>query len=192
MGEVNDSFEIIARAIFDQPDHVAYLILDQKLYKIPDYKNDIKTNLSPIEARTIEELAEKCGLPPDGLRATVEEFNNTATKSADPASPIPLNSSTKTLSPAKSHWASKLDESPFVCYPVEGTIQFTYGGIATDDKGRVIDTNNTPILGLYAAGEMVGLSYSRYTAATSVLRSLTYGRIAGFEAVGWILEERKK
>ena len=42
-----------------------------------------------------------------------------------------------------------------------------------------MDTNGVPIPGLYAAGEMTGLYYHEYTPATSVLRSLTFGRIAG-------------
>lgn len=35
------------------------------------------------------------------------------------------------------------------------------------------------IPGLYAAGETMGIFYGLYTAATSVLRGLVFGRIAG-------------
>ena len=42
-----------------------------------------------------------------------------------------------------------------------------------------MDTNGVPVPGLYAAGEMTGLCYHEYPPATSVLRSLTFGRIAG-------------
>lgn len=58
-------------------------------------------------------------------------------------------------------------------------LTFTYGGIKTDTDARVLSTNGVPIPGLYAAGEMTGLYYHEYPPATSVLRSLTFGRIAG-------------
>ena len=41
-----------------------------------------------------------------------------------------------------------------------------------------------PIPGLYAAGEVTGLYYREYPAGTSVLRSLTFGRLAGAHAAG--------
>ena len=36
-----------------------------------------------------------------------------------------------------------------------------------------------PMPGLYAAGEIVGLYYGNYTGATSVLKGMVFGRIAG-------------
>jgi tricarballylate dehydrogenase len=61
-------------------------------------------------------------------------------------------------------------------------ICFTYGGIRTDLDARVVTANGVPLPGLYAAGEIVGLFYHEYPAGTSVLRSLTFGRIAGIHA----------
>lgn len=43
-------------------------------------------------------------------------------------------------------------------------------------------TNGVPIPNLYAAGELSGLFYNEYPPATSVLRSLTFGRLAGMAA----------
>ena len=40
----------------------------------------------------------------------------------------------------------------------------------------------TPIAGLYAAGEVTGLYYHSYPAGTSVIRGVTFGRIAGAHA----------
>jgi tricarballylate dehydrogenase len=44
--------------------------------------------------------------------------------------------------------------------------------------------DGTAIAGLYAAGEVTGLYYNEYPAGTSVLRALTFGRIAAREAAG--------
>jgi tricarballylate dehydrogenase len=43
----------------------------------------------------------------------------------------------------------------------------------------VVSPAGTPIPGLYAAGEVTGLYYHEYPAGTSVLRALTFGRLAG-------------
>ena len=52
----------------------------------------------------------------------------------------------------------------------------------TDSQARVITPGGTVIPGLYAAGEVTGLYYHSYPAGTSVLRSATFGRIAGAHA----------
>lgn len=56
-----------------------------------------------------------------------------------------------------------------------------YGGLKCDLNSRVLSTNDVPIPGLYAAGELTGLFYNEYPPATSCLRSMTFGRIAGAE-----------
>ncbi|MOA61474.1 Fumarate reductase flavoprotein subunit precursor [compost metagenome] len=43
----------------------------------------------------------------------------------------------------------------------------------------MLDADGDPISGLYAAGETVGIYYGNYTGATSVLKGLVFGRIAG-------------
>jgi tricarballylate dehydrogenase len=62
------------------------------------------------------------------------------------------------------------------------SICFTYGGLRTDTSARVVSGNGRPIPGLYAAGEIVGLFYYEYPSATSVLKALTFGRLAGAHA----------
>ena len=89
---------------------------------------------------------------------------------------------TKGLSPAKSHWALPLDEAPYHAYPIISANVFTFGGLKIDPRARVLDRDGEPIAGLYAAGEIVGSYYGNYTGATSVLKGLVFGRIAGADA----------
>ena len=49
-------------------------------------------------------------------------------------------------------------------------------------SARVLDRDGAPIPGLYAAGEIIGLYYGTYTGATSVLKGMVFGRIAGRDA----------
>ena len=52
----------------------------------------------------------------------------------------------------------------------------------TDSLARVVSPAGTPIPGLYAAGEVTGLYYHEYPVGTSVIRGVTFGRIAGAHA----------
>ena len=61
-------------------------------------------------------------------------------------------------------------------------IIFTHGGLKVTKHAQVVSTGGLPIRGLYAAEETVGIIYDRYLAATSVLRGLVFGRLAGNHA----------
>lgn len=185
MDEMSNSFEFVAREIFKQPGHKAYLILDKKALAIPNFDKSLKTNLPPLVAKNLQELADILDIPASRLIETVDSFNN----SVQPGEFDPSRNDgkrTEGINPKKSNWALQINEPPFSCYPVEGTMQFTWGGVASDSKARVLATNGSPIPGLYAAGEIVGFYYHHYTPGTAVLRALTYGRIAGIESVRWI------
>lgn len=86
---------------------------------------------------------------------------------------------TSGLTPEKTNWANPIVKAPFYGYPMKAQLTFTYFGIKCDLDSRVIGTNGAPIPNLYAAGELSGLFYNEYPPATSVLRSLTFGRLAG-------------
>jgi tricarballylate dehydrogenase len=88
----------------------------------------------------------------------------------------------KTLTPPKSNWARAISSPPFFAYPLVGAVAYTFGGLATDDRARVL-RNGAPIPGLYAAGEITGHFHATAPNAVSVLRAFVFGRIAGSEAV---------
>lgn len=78
------------------------------------------------------------------------------------------------------------------CITCRANLTFTYGGVKTDLHGRVVSTNDVPIPGLWGAGEMTGLFYNEYPPATSVLRSLTWGRLIGIEVAEKLGEDGGK
>ena len=135
---------------------------------------------------SLEEMAQLIHVPFDTLSGTIKKFNVAVPAEIDPSMLEQLH--TTGLVPRKSSSAMSIDTPPFYCYPVASTVEFTWGGIATDTRARVLATNGAPIPGLYAAGEMVGLNYHRYTGGSSVMRSLVFGRIAGAEAVKFVSE----
>ena len=141
------------------------------------------TDVPPVTAGTVEELAAQLGLDPGALARTVSEYN--AAAGPEPFDPYVFDGkSTRGLATPKSNWAFPLDSPPYVAYPLTCAITFTFGGIRTDSSARVVSPAGTPIPGLYAAGEVTGLYYHEYPAGTSVLRSLTFGRLAGAHAAG--------
>jgi len=59
-------------------------------------------------------------------------------------------------------------------------ITFTFGGLRVDTRGRVLDTWDRPIPGLYAAGELVGgLFYHNYPGGTGLMSGAVFGKTAG-------------
>lgn len=158
------------------------------------------TDIPPEKADTIEGLAEKLGLDPAELKKTVDEFN--AAVNDKPFDLMKLDGKATTgLKPNKTNWAAKIEQGPFYGYPLTANLTFTYvtpslptpssidslltfrlssyGGVKTDLDARVLSTNDVPIPGLWAAGELTGLFYNEYPPATSCLRSMTFGRLAG-------------
>jgi len=83
----------------------------------------------------------------------------------------------------KSNWATPIEQPPFEAYPCTIGITFTFGGVRVDRHARVIDTEGSPIPGLFAAGEMVGgLFYFNYPGGSGLTSSAVFGRIAGASA----------
>jgi tricarballylate dehydrogenase len=153
-----------------QPGGIAYLIFDSqaKNHIDPMYEGPEK---GPIEARTIDELAKKLSISPAKLRNTVETFNGAV---AD-------GTNTK-LTPAKTHFAQRIDQAPFYAYVVTGGMTFTFGGIKISPRAEVL-SNTAVIPGAYAAGEVTGgFFYNNYPAGSSLTRCAVFGEIAGKNA----------
>jgi tricarballylate dehydrogenase len=175
-------FDVVANRIFAEQNGRAYAIIDSGVRaRVPLFDALNISEHQPIRANSAEELAEKLGLPPKALRRTIDDYNNACTDGEfDPAQFD--GKATVGLKPPKSHWAEPLVTPPFEAMPVEPHVCFTFGGLRVDGQSHVIGVDGRPIPGLYAAGEITGVFYDLYPAGTSVLRSLTFGRIAGCEA----------
>jgi tricarballylate dehydrogenase len=177
----DSTFEDFSFEIWRNQEQQAFFIGDRTTMAIEHIDKIILSDQPPVKADSIGELARALGLDPAALERTVSGFNAAV-------GPGRFNAhardgkSTVGLHPPKSNWAFKLDSPPFVAWPLTCAITFTFGGVRTDSHARVLTAEGAPIPGLYAAGEVTGLYYRSYPAGTSVLRALTFGRIAGAEA----------
>ncbi|HLJ18636.1 MAG TPA: FAD-dependent oxidoreductase, partial [Stellaceae bacterium] len=181
---VDATYEAITRLIWEQPNGIAYVILDAGIADVPNWRKSVRSDQPPVEAPSIASLAGRLGLEPGTLQATVEAYNRACPEPAD-FKPLELDGlATRGLEPRKSNWARPLDRAPFLAYPITCANCFTFGGVKVDTDARVLDLDGVPINGLYAAGEVMGLYYGTYTGATSVLRGAVFGRKAGLHAAG--------
>jgi len=179
---VDATYENITRQILKQPEGIAWVILDSKIDDVPNWKRSVRSDQPPVSAPSLEALAEALGLDPAALRATVGQYNAACTDGPfDPLRKDDL-ATAPGYQPPKSHWSRRIDQGPFFAYPVICGNCFTFGGIKVSPRSEVLNTDGEPIDGLYAAGEMTGLYYGTYTGATSVLRGVVFGRIAGAQA----------
>lgn len=166
-------------AIQRQPDARAYQIFDQKTAYLLEPRYELST---PVVADSLVELAEQLGLDAQALTATVDEFNAaTAPGSFDPL--VKDGLATRGLAINKSNWAQPISEPPYIAYGVTCGLTFTYGGVKIDSDARVIDTEDRPIPGLYATGEITGgVFYHNYPAGSGLTFGTVFGRIAGRQA----------
>lgn len=177
-GTVDAYYERVTRRIYEQREGTAWVVLDARHTRIPNYRLGIRTDKPPVVGESLSQLARKIGVPADALEATVNEYN--AACAEGEWRPLELDGlATRGLAPPKSNWATPLTEDPFHAYPIISSNVFTFGGLKTDASARVVDGDGEPIPGLFAAGETAGIYYRNYTGATSVLRGLVFGRIAG-------------
>ena len=184
-GLVHETWEWFARDMhFKTPGSIAYAILDSRLLAIAGHERAIRSEVPPARADTLEALAKHINVDADALRATVTAYNAACT--GDPntfdATRCDGLAAAGTLQPPKSNWARAITEPPFLSFPLVGAVAYTFGGLATDDRARVL-RDDGPIAGLYAAGEITGHFSATAPNAVSILRCLVFGRIAGREAI---------
>jgi len=177
----NYTYARYGREILRQPQRAAFQIFDQKTVALLREEYRIR-EITKAEADTIETLARKLAIDPEGLARTVREFN--AAVQAGEFNPAILDGKgTRGITPPKSNWAQRLDSPPYVGYGVTCGITFTFGGLKINTRAQVLDTEDRPIPGLYAAGELVGgLFYHNYPGGAGLMAGAVFGKIAGDHA----------
>ena len=134
-----------------------------------------------FRADTIEELADKLGFTgaaKDTFLATVERYNELYDKQNDEDFGKPA------------YRLSAIRTAPFYGYWLGASLLTTEQGIAINDKGQALDTNNQPMPGLYITGDMSGSffanNYPCLMAGVAMGRTLTFAmkaikQMAGLE-----------
>jgi succinate dehydrogenase/fumarate reductase flavoprotein subunit len=129
-----------------------------------------------FQADSLEELAEKAGIPYENLKKTIDRYNELAAKGNDDD----FGKRPELLWP--------VDTAPFFAGQLISTLLAASGGLRQDSACRVLDENNVAIEGLYvcgaAGGQYFSNDYPTINPGTNHGRCLTFGRIAGLNAAG--------
>src|SRR5262245_32953722 len=141
-----DELDRPAFAVPDQPDKVAYILLDGRMTALFSawphfvstapgvayaYVDDYRRNRADVfaHAATLDELARKFSMPPGALAGTISAHN------------------------AKAGNRPGFGEGPYVALgPVRAVFVHAEGGLMVDHDHRVLGAGDRPIPGLYAAG----------------------------------------
>ena len=117
---------------------------------------------------------------PAGFLKTIRDYNAAVKREVKFNPNIKDGKCTVGLAIEKSNWANTMEQPPFEAYSVGCGITFTFGGLKIDPSGQVLDIEDAPIPGLYAAGELVGgLFYFNYPGSAGLMAGAVFGRIAG-------------
>jgi 3-oxosteroid 1-dehydrogenase len=148
-----------------------------------------------VKADTLEELAQRLGVPADNLAATVARFNAFAEKGVD-----------EDFGRGKSHYdryygdptvkpnpcLAALVQGPFYAAKIVPGDLGTKGGLVTDTAARVLRADGSVIEGLYAAGNsstpVMGHTYAGPGA--TIGPALTFGYLAVMDIVEKAREEK--
>lgn len=139
---------------------------------------------------SIEALARTCGIDPQGLAATVAEFNQHARHGEDPAfgrGSTPFNRrSGDALHKGPNPCVAPIERGPFYAVKVEPGCFGTFAGLKTNGHAQVLDGDDQPIAGLYAAGsDMASVMGGHYpSGGINLGPAMTFGYIAGRHIAG--------
>lgn len=159
-----------------QKDGIGVQIYDAAIHdraqKDPLAKTDyLKKNGELFEANTLEELAQKLGLPADTLVKTVKAYNEGIKKGSDAFGRTSLTSGDGVPQP--------IEKAPFYGFRATAVLLSTYCGPKIDREARVINVFGDVIPGLWAAGEGTGGVHGAvYMSGTSVGKAVVFGKLA--------------
>jgi succinate dehydrogenase/fumarate reductase flavoprotein subunit len=124
-----------------------------------------------IQGDTISDLAANAGMDPDTLEKTITKYNSYCAQGQDPEFHRPV----RHLKPVK--------DGPFFAVRLWPGGPNTQGGPRRNFKSQVMNGDNTPIPGLYSAGELGSIYGMIYPAAGgNIAECIAFGRIAGENA----------
>jgi tricarballylate dehydrogenase len=175
-------YAIWGRLVAGQPDQIGYIVFDAASLDL-----FMPSLFPPVQADSVQALAEKLTLNPAALEKTVQDFN--AAVRPGTFNHLDLDDCrTEGLAPPKTHWARKIEKTPFYAYPVRPGITFTYLGTRVNKDARMLMKDGKPAANMFAAGEiMSGNVLGRgYAAGIGMTIGSVFGRIAGREAAAHV------
>ena len=149
-----------------------------------------------VRSRSLSNLAAICGIDPQGLLATVASYNHDAVSGKDSSFGRGETAYAR-LQGDPNHTGpnpcmAPIAKAPFYAVKIVAGSFGAFIGLKTDAAARVLDAEDKPIAGLYAAGtDMASVFGGFYPAGgINIGPALTFGHIAALHAAGCLEEPR--
>lgn len=169
--------DVISNATIAQPGQIMYSIFDSEGGFYAGVKELPPAELANLTSKgylyvgeSLEDLAKKAGIDPEGLKATVARYNE-------------LVAAGKDTDFEKDEVELPIGKAPFYCVPLSPTLHHTMGGLKINTEAQVLREDGSVIAGLYAAGEVTGgIHGSNRVGGNALTDGVVFGRIAGKNA----------
>ncbi|HEY0942586.1 MAG TPA: FAD-dependent oxidoreductase [Steroidobacter sp.] len=166
-----------------------WMIFDRKIKEQTAIMSALPAEAAPDwmpSAATLEELAERIGLPVAALSQTVERFNADARlgKDSEFARGTCYAENFLLGGPTPETSLAPVEDPPFYAVRVYNATLGTHGGPRIDRHARVLDPQGGVIGGLYAAGNVSAAVFGAYYpgGGATLGPAMTFGYIAGRHA----------
>lgn len=172
-----DRRDVISKAILAQPGQYCYSIftdgVEARAHGMEYHPDEVATftaNGTFKKFDTIEDLCKGLGIPMDNLKATFAQVTEAAKTGKDE------------LYNYRGRFED-MSKGPYYTYKGVPSRHHTMGGLRVDINSHVLDASGKIIPGLYAAGEITGLTHgTNRLGSNAVTDIVVYGRIAGENA----------
>eukprot|EP00130_Batrachochytrium_dendrobatidis_P008624 XP_006683499.1 hypothetical protein BATDEDRAFT_28998 [Batrachochytrium dendrobatidis JAM81] len=184
----NYTYAKYGREVLKQPGHTAFQLFDAQVRPMLRKEYNLE-EATYLQADSLEELAELMAVDREQFIKTMTEYN-TAVQEGDYNPTIKDGKGTVGITPPKTNWALKVNQAPYYAFPVTCGITFAFGGLHVSPEGEVLNKEERPIAGLYAAGEMVGgIFYKNYPGGSGLMSGAVFGKTAGTAAAQYSKEK---
>ena len=170
----------MSKAIIEQTGSIMYSIFSADTVQDPATTHSLggktleyylENNVSGyVGAPTLEELAVLIDVPAEALVQSIAEFNDYVDAGVEDEF-------------GRVSYSSKIETGPFYAYPRKPAVHHTMGGVNIDESTHVLNDNDMPISGLYAAGEITGnIHGANRLGGNAIVDFAVFGQLAGIAA----------
>ena len=159
--------DVLVNAIYGQEGGFMWIVADSTRYPAGTVNIENAVELGKtFKADSLEELAEKINVDVNNLKASVDEYNAIVDGKKDE-----LGLTT---------YGVKLGNPPYFAALRIPTVHHTMGGLKISESCQVLNEQNQPIAGLFAAGEVTGdIHGGNRLGGNAITDIVVFGRIAG-------------
>ncbi len=169
--------DVMSRAILEQTGGYCYAIfnaaIEKKAHAVEHHQDEVETFTKTgilYKGDTLEDIAAFFKIPLSALKETVARVNHFAETGKD----------------TDFHYRARftdLSTGPYWIYRGVPSVHHTMGGLKINARAEVLDGNGRPIPGLWAAGEVTGVTHGTNRLGSNAYTDIiVFGRIAGTEA----------